>query len=455
MCDANNAYQRYTKKNNNDNRQRNNNNKDKNANVHIPNNEVNHQARSVRARGLVDHAGTEEPVAVRAHNGRGEDDTLTWLQTQQLAQTLAQAARPAIPFEIGSTNAYAIHMARFDLVANTRGMDSRAKVLELSNWFAGTPKTLVDAVAADPDADLAYATARSELDSLFGGQRTSVNSLIAFVKEGKPIQHRDYKGHLDLYGQLRAAETTATASGRRDDLDKKDILETILEKKLPHMEEKFWKKNEKRRLLGESPLTFKDLLMKLQLHISTLSAMSGNAQSQTAKIAATNVQPSRPTTRQSPPEVARNESYARRLVTSPPKQQQEKCHVCSGFHATVACATLAKLAADDKVEKLKQCGMCLSCIQHGHVVKQCPHPLSRCEVCFKGHHTILHGRTYKERPTPAPRRQLSATAASFDPAAATNRNNNAVAQPTLDPTATTTTAAAAAPDQSAAGNPII
>ena len=78
-------------------------------------------------------------------------------------------------------------MAHFDLVANTRGMDSCAKVLELSNWFARTPMTLVDAVAANPDADLAYAMARSELDSLFGGQRDSVNSLIAFVKEGKPI----------------------------------------------------------------------------------------------------------------------------------------------------------------------------------------------------------------------------------------------------------------------------
>ena len=165
------------------------------------------------------------------------------------------------------------------------------------------------------------------------------------------------------------------------------------------MEEKFWKKNEKNRMLNLPPLEFKDLMTKLLLHINTLSSMGGTSQQQTqtqtktAKMAATNVH-------QSPPEVIKDESYARQVVTGPTLLQPEKCHVCNGHHPTVMCATLAKMAPDEKVEKLKERSMCLSCIQHGHIVKSCPFPLSRCEICGKGHHTILHGRTYSERPTP-------------------------------------------------------
>ena len=147
--------------------------------------------------GATRRAENREQIAAppRVHNG-GVEQELAWLHTQQLAQTFAQNARPAVPFEMGTANKYMIHMARFDMVANTRGMDSRAKVLELSNWFAGMPQMIVDAVSTIEDADLAYATARSELDALFGRNRDSVRSLIQYVNEGKPLHHHDYKGHL-------------------------------------------------------------------------------------------------------------------------------------------------------------------------------------------------------------------------------------------------------------------
>ena len=224
------------------------------------------------------------------------------------------------------------------------------------------------------------------------------------------------------------------------------------------MEEKFWKKNEKNRMLGFASLNFKDLLTKLRLHINTLSSIP-QKQTQTTKGATTNVH-------ESPPEVNRDESYARQVVKSPPSPHPERCHVCYGYHATVMCATLAKMAPDERVAKLMERDMCLSCIQHGHVVKRCPFPLSRCDICFKGHHTILHGRTYPDRPMPAP--CMSANAEPSNPAvsqAAINTSNNAndntndyinnvIMTPTLEPVATTTTASLV-PPQPAVGNPII
>ena len=46
-------------------------------------------------------------------------------------------------------------MAKFDLIASTKGMDARAKLLELGNWFTGAPKLIVDAEAMDPDPEKA------------------------------------------------------------------------------------------------------------------------------------------------------------------------------------------------------------------------------------------------------------------------------------------------------------
>ena len=341
------------------------------------------------------------------------EQELAWLHTQQLAQTFAQNARPAIPFEMGSANKYLIHMARFDMVANTRGMDSRAKVLELSNWFTGTPQMIIDAVSTIEDADLAYATARSELDALFGRNRDSVSSLIQFVNDGKLLHQHDYKGHLSLYGQLRATQATATAAGKERELDTEDVLQAVLGKKLPHMEEKFWHKEEKLKAKGQPSLTFQDLLERLQIYINVLTSMKKTPASQTAKVASTNVANAKPEVRRSAPVAPNRESYAGSVTKSPPlPQPTERCVVCEGYHATVACATLAKLDADTKRKRLMDKRACLSCfLPNSHIAKKCPTP-AKCIICHRPHHTILHGCTY---PQAAPR--LSATATAFQPAA--------------------------------------
>ena len=412
--------------------------------------------------------GNAAPASVRIHGG-GMEQELAWLHTQQLAQTFAQNARPAVPFEMGSANQYLIHMARFDMVANTRGMDSRAKVLELSNWFTGTPQVIIDAVSTIEDADLAYATARSELDALFGRNRDSASSLIQFVNEGKPLHPHDYKGHLSLYGQLRATQATATASGKQRELDTEDVLQAVLGRKLPHMEEKFWHKEEKQKAKGLPSLTFQNLLERLQIYINVLTSMKKTPATQTAKVAATNVVNAKPEVRRSAHEAPNHESYARSVTKSPPlPQPTERCIVCEGYHATVACATLAKLDADSKRKRLMDKRACLSCFQpNSHIAKNCPTP-AKCIICHRSHHTILHGCTY---PQAAPR--LSATATSFEPASSgaastTNTSSTTTSRGVRVPSqaqaaaATAPTEAPEAPPaappaapQTAAGNPVI
>ena len=367
--------------------------------------------------------------AVDAHHRE-----LLWIQTQQLAQTYAQNARPTKLFESGSSSDFALLMGKFDLAANTKGMDARAKLLELSNWLTGAPKLIVDAEAADPDAEAAYERARSELTALFGRNDDATAGLMTLINSGKPITENDRDQHITFYAQLKAVQATAKSAGGEGDFDRQDVLRKVIDKKVPHLRIKFWKKDEKARGKSLPRLKFKDLLDTIQNWSNILSA--AGQREVNAKIAATTTQPTAAST-PTQPENVRGMTYAEKLAKSPPMQQStSRCGVCSSIHNTVDCAALAKLDPDAKVKKLREKGLCFHCLSDGHEARQCGAPKPRCLICHRNHHTILHGRSF---PTPAPR--LSATARSFQPVAntATTSTSHNVA-PNAPPAAASTSA---------------
>ena len=47
-------------------------------------------------------------------------------------------------------------------------MSPKLKLLKMFHWFEGTAGEIVQCYLANRDADVAYAKARSQLDSLFG-----------------------------------------------------------------------------------------------------------------------------------------------------------------------------------------------------------------------------------------------------------------------------------------------
>ena len=362
---------------------------------------------------------------------------LLWIQTQQLAQTYAQNARPAKLFESGSSSDFALLMGKFDLAANTKGMDARAKLLELSNWLAGAPKLIVDAEASEPDAELAYARARSELTALFGRNDDATAGLMRLISAGKPVAENDRDQHITFYAQLKAVQATAKSATSEGDFDRQDVLRKVIDRKVPHLRVKFWKKDEKARGKGLPRLKFKDLLEVIQNWSNILSA--AGEKEVTAKVAATVTQPASSST-PSPPERTRGMSYAETVAKSPPMQQPtSRCGVCTSFHETVDCAALAKLEPDAKVKKLKEKGLCFHCLSSGHEARQCTAQKPRCIICHRNHHSILHGRSF---PTPAPR--LSAGAKPFHPVAnaatsSTTQNHAAPSTSTSSSTSATAT----------------
>ena len=93
-------------------------------------------------------------------------------------------------------------MTKFDLILEERGMDCRAKLLELSNWRTGPPKLLVDAKSVNNDPVKAYEKARKELDMLLGRNYNSTVGLMAIIKNGKALKQNHRRVHVAFYAEL-------------------------------------------------------------------------------------------------------------------------------------------------------------------------------------------------------------------------------------------------------------
>ena len=142
-------------------------------------------------------------------------------------------------------------------------------MLELSRWFTGAPKLIIDADTIGVDAEEAYARARRELNIFYG--RNATVGLMRIVDSGKAIDANDRAAHISLYANLRAAQATATTAGNHGKFDRVDILRKVINKKIPHLREKFWKRDEKARSRGEPKMTFTNLLEMLQFRAGILN----------------------------------------------------------------------------------------------------------------------------------------------------------------------------------------
>ena len=117
----------------------------------------------------------------------------------------------------------------------TEGMDARMKVLKLQYWFAGHAGEVVECYASYRDAELGYATARSQLDALFGGNCDSVVPLIRQISQGKQIAEGDYDGHMMLFTSLIKAEATAKQINQEEQLNRRDYIGKIAEGRVKHI----------------------------------------------------------------------------------------------------------------------------------------------------------------------------------------------------------------------------
>ena len=78
------------------------------------------------------------------------------------------------------------------------------------------------------------------------------------------------------------------------------------------------------------------------------------------------------------------------------KKGQDVCPLCDKQHKLEVCDEFLKKKVKERTEFAKSKGLCFSCLQHGHMARQCKGDI-KCRTCKKPHATVLH---FESKPNP-------------------------------------------------------
>ena len=88
-------------------------------------------------------------------------------------------------------------------------------------------------------------------------------------------------------------------------------------------------------------------------------------------------------------DVGRHRNQKSSFAVSTQQQNKSKCLFCkSNDHFITACQSFSAIPVLQRFEFAKSVPICINCLRKGHTVSKCK--LSRCSVCNRSHHTLLH-----------------------------------------------------------------
>ena len=121
------------------------------------------------------------------------------------------------------------------------------------------------------------------------------------------------------------------------------------------------------------------------------------------------------------------QTYASRLVNSPPKTQQTTtCNECGGLHETALCNVLIAMTVEQRLDALTKRGLCYHCLNPGHRASSCTQRPT-CQKCNRRHSTLLHDRKFE---SPKKKTSVSASALPFRPYTGNDRTPQSAAPST-------------------------
>ena len=79
---------------------------------------------------------------------------------------------------------------------------------------------------------------------------------------------------------------------------------------------------------------------------------------------------------------------------------KSKCVVCKGDkHSLTGCAAFQGLLCLQRMDIVRENGVCLNCLKPGHFAKEC-WSLVRCRKCKQHHHMCFHGENLEDERRP-------------------------------------------------------
>ena len=223
---------------------------------------------------------------------------------------------------------------------------------------------------------------------------------------GKPIATQKHAEVLQLYASLNSVISIARVTGRAADFELQSVVDAILQKKLPHLQDKWARKCAKQLRERKQMFGFADFLNYLndehfvveKLHRSSGNKTLGSVVAQkpgggSARVAATGAVEVKSGSTSGAASVARTGASA------------PSCLHCKGAHLTGSCTKFRSAEPRVKRALVRSNNLCWKCLGSGHLARDCK-ANPKCDECGGPHHTSLHdvqsrGMPVVEEVTPA------------------------------------------------------
>ena len=342
-------------------------------------------------------------------------------QTEITASLVSQHVHSSLPrkeikvFE-GDPVEYRSFMRAFEHFIEAKTSSGRDRLHYLEQYTRGQSRDLVrTCLYMEPERG--YQKARELLQEHYGNQFKIANAYIEKALSWSPIKPEDPKA-LEAFGlYLRGCCNAMEEITYMEELDLSSNLKALVIK-LPYKIRERWRSEvcvlQERR---SGKVRFCDLVRFLESQVKILTdPVFGNIQDPNAP------KSSKPTILRRPKSFATSitntDSQSPQSQDSSQAASKPFCLFCSGAHTMDACHQFKRKLHKDKIEFLKERGICFGCLVQGHMSNTCHKRLS-CKDCKLKHPTVLHiGRRKRTEPeTPETSQSETSSQASASPKA--------------------------------------
>ena len=345
------------------------------------------QTGSSAARGGLAHS---QSFAERMNAASFLDDPMVYdarVRAKDVGLREMTAARPKDAYGFLEPIDYIMAKNKFQKASSNVELDEIDKLTELANVFANPAKEIIDGqllIIKASNMRRVYQTVWKRLDEMFRTSANPFQSAVDSICKKPKVLETDMRAHQVLIGTLYKLESVAELLDATDECDRDVNIRRIINSRVPHISNDFWKENARRQFREGVSLGFQDLIDEIKHWVewNTMKEPTRTAAKPT-KVATTTVGPA---------------TFKEQLVNSPQRQQPtDICSVCGGRHHSQICNVLEAIpVADDRLKKLAEKRLCFHCFGQAHSAKDCKDKPT-CGKCGKKHATLLHERSYDKK----------------------------------------------------------